>query len=304
MERTQRILGRLPLFYRTWDRGSLVHGLAFALGKRVEEAEREVTAILRSHWVDTAFGPDLDRLGAIYGFERRPGEGDSEYRNRLKQAIIEFKGGGTISAILTSVRMTLGLPRDQPIEMIENPQTEAAREFLVNPGDTWGLSSESVLDAKPTIEVSIESDNERITNPTITNLETDESVTFNGSVLKGQKLVLGEGRATLDGKSVRRDLSAPGVPTLLRKQHKWSYTEPISKEIGVFDAAVFDESKFAIGIPTVRLAFSWAAHQPATFEIRIPRKAAPLGSDFALAEEAVQSIKATGVRAIFKVVEE
>jgi len=97
MERTQRILDRLPLFYRAWDENSIVYNLIFALGKRLDEADKEVTAILRSHWVDTAFGHDLDRMGAVYGFERKQREGDTEYKNRLKQAVIEFKGGGTIN---------------------------------------------------------------------------------------------------------------------------------------------------------------------------------------------------------------
>jgi len=65
MEKTLRILDRLPLFYRSWDKDSLIFNLLFAMGKRIEEAEKEVTAILRSHWVDTSFEANLDRLGAI-----------------------------------------------------------------------------------------------------------------------------------------------------------------------------------------------------------------------------------------------
>jgi hypothetical protein len=304
MERTKRILDRLPLFYRSWDRDSLIFNLLFAMGKRLDEAEKEVTAILRSHWVDTSFGADLDRLGAIFGFERKPHEGDPEYRNRLKQAVIEFKGGGTINALLTSVRMTLGLSRNYPLELVENPPIELQREFDVNPGDIWAFSSESVLDTTPTIEVSIESESEKITNPSITNLETNESITYKGSILKGQKLVMEEGTGRLDRRSVKSNLSTTVVPRLLRKQHKWRYEEPISEEIGVFDAAIFDESKFAIGIPTVRLSFNWVAHQPATFEISIPQEAITRIDDVTLVEEAVDYIKATGVRAIIKIVKE
>ena len=304
MEKTLRILDRLPLFYRSWDRDSLIFNLLFAMGKRIEEAEKEVTAILRSHWVDTSFEANLDRLGAIFSFDRKPREGDSEYRNHLKQAVIEFKGGGTINALLTSVRMTLGLPRDYPLEMVENPPIEKQRDFEVNPGDIWAFSSEGVLDASPTIEVSIESESEKITNPSITNLETNESITYKGSILKGQKLVIEEGKGRLDRKSARKNLSTTKVPSLLRKQHKWRYEEPISEEIGLYETAVFDESKFAIGIPTVRLSFNWLAHQPATFEIRIPQQAITRSDDVALVEEAVDYIKATGVRAIIKIMSE
>jgi len=45
MERTKRILDRLPLFYRSWDRDSIIFNLLFAMGKRIDEAEKEVTAI-------------------------------------------------------------------------------------------------------------------------------------------------------------------------------------------------------------------------------------------------------------------
>jgi hypothetical protein len=304
MERTKRILDRLPLFYRSWDKNSLIFNLLFAMGKRLDEAEKEATTILRSHWVDTSFGADLDRLGAIFGFKRKSHEGDPEYRNRLKQAVIEFKGGGTINALLTSVRMTLGLPRDYSLELVENPQIEVQREFNVNPGDIWAFSSESVLDATPAIQVSIESESEKVTNPSITNLETNESITYKGSILKGQKLVIEEGKGMLDRRSVKSNLSTTVVPKLLRKQHKWRYEEPISEEIGVFDAAIFDESKFAIGIPTIRLSFNWAAHQPATFEIRIPQEAITRVDDVTLVEEAVDYIKATGVNAFIKIVKE
>ena len=304
MERTRRILERLPLFYRVWDENSIVYNLIFALGKRLDEADKEITAILRSHWVDTAFGHDLDRMGAVYGFERKQREGDTEYKNRLKQAVIEFKGGGTINSILTSVRMSLGLPRDHPIEMIENPELEVQREFEVTPGDIWTHSSESVVDATPTIEVSIASESEKITNPTIKNLETGESVTYLGTVLRGQKLVLGEDSAQLDGKGVKRSVSTAQFPRLLRKQHKWFYEEPISEEIGVYDTAVFDESKFAIGITTVRLTFKWVARQPATFEIKIPQRLITREDDVSLVDDAIGSIKATGVRAVINVVKE
>lgn len=304
MERTKRILDRLPLFYRSWDRNSLIFNLLFTMGKRLDEAEKEVTAILRSHWVDTSFGTDLDKLGAIFGFERKSHEGNPEYRNRLKQAVIEFKGGGTINALLTSVRMTLGLPRDYPLEIVENPPIEVQREFDVNPGDIWAFSSESVLDATPTIGVSIKSESEKITNFSITNVETNDSITYKGSILKGQKLVIEEGKGMLDRRSVKSSLSTTVVPKLVRKQHKWRYEEPISEEIGMFDDAVFDESKFAIGIPTVRLSFNWVAYQPATFEIRIPQEAITRVDDVTLVEEAVDYIKATGVSAIIKIVKE
>jgi hypothetical protein len=304
MERTKRILDRFPLFFKTWDTDSIIYGVVAALGKRLDEAEKDLDSVLRSHWVDLASGVDLDKLGALYNLRRKQGEADADLRSRLKRAIIEFKGGGTKSSILTSVRMTLGLPRDYPLEMVENPPVDMHREFSVNPGDTWTFSSESVYDADPTIEISLESEGERITNPTVSNLETGEEITFKDAIKKGETLLMGDGRALIGRRNLTKSLSTTRIPRLPRRLSKWSYNEPLSEEIGVFDTGVFDDSKFAIGIPTIRLGFSWTAYQPATFELRIPEEAVSKENSLSLAKEAVNSIKATGVRAIIKVVKE
>jgi len=305
LERTQRILERFPEFYLTWDRASLIHELVTALGKRVDEAEKDVDRILRAHWVDTATSGDLDKLGRLFNLSRNPGERDADYRNRLKRAIIEFKGGGTRQAILDAVRMTLGLPMDYPIEMVENPEKEIHKEFTVQSGDKWSFCSESIYDAEPVVEFSLASDEyEAINKPTLTNMDTGETLTFDGTVGRGQTLVIEGGKAKLGGKEVKKSLSAEKPPTVPRRVTRWSYDEPISEEIGVFDTAIFDESKFAVGIPTVRLGFRWVSHQPATFMLRIPGSALGREDSVKLASDAVESIKATGVKAIITTVED
>ena len=40
MKRTNSIIDRLPFFYRSWDRNSLIFNLLFALGNRLDEAEK------------------------------------------------------------------------------------------------------------------------------------------------------------------------------------------------------------------------------------------------------------------------
>jgi hypothetical protein len=304
VERTQRILERFPQFYMTWDKQSIIHDLVTSLGKQVDESEKELDSVLRSHWLDTAAHGDLNKLGRMFNINRNPGEPDPDYRNRLKRAIIEFKGGGTRQAIMSSVRLTLGLPPDYPLEMIENPEKEVYREFSVQSGDTWAFSSESILDAEPVIDMSLQSEDESINKPTITNIDTGEAITFNGKIGKGQTLTIGDGRAMIDGKEVKKSLSTTKPPRLPRRVTEWAYNEPISEEIGVFDTAVFDESKFAIGIPQVRLGFKWITHQPATFELRVPRSALTRKESLKLAQDAVESIKATGVKAIINVVED
>ena len=299
MERTQRILERFPDFYQTWNPNSLIYNIISSMGKQLDESDKELLSIMRGHWVDTAQIKELDQLGCIFNVKRKHGDSDIEYRTRLKRAIIEYKGGGTINAILTSVRMALGLPSDYPIELIENPPIEVYKEFIVKPGDTWDFNSASVDDAIPTVEISIESDGEKIIKPTLISIDAEETITYDGTIGLKQKLIISEKKAELAGKSVKSKVDG-GPPTLLRKMSSWSYSEPISQEIGVFDAGVFDEAKFAVGITSVKVGFRWTAMQPATFEIKLPKEA--VKDNLSLAEDAVNAIKATGVKAIISVV--
>lgn len=306
MSRTQRILDRFPNFYRTWDRNSLISQVVSASGKRIDEVENELFAVMRAHWVDKTLRIDLDYLGALYNIKRKLSETDSEFRSRLKRAIMEFKGGGTISAVLASVKNALGLPRDFPLELVENPQKEIQKEFGVRTGETWWQSSESVFDAIPNVEISVETKGAKITNPTIINTDIEESLVFRGIVQNGSKLRLGDGKAYLDGKDVTESLSTTTttIPKLLRKGSVWRYVELLGKEIGVFDASSFDESLFPVGIATVKIVFKWTTHQPATFEIRVPKEALSLrGDNISMTEDVVNSIKATGVRATIKIID-
>ncbi|MBS7654097.1 MAG: hypothetical protein QXU95_01045 [Candidatus Bathyarchaeia archaeon] len=302
MKRTKRILNRFPDFYKVWDENSRIFKIINAVGKRLEEADKDTNAILRAHWVDTAFGEDIDRLGAIFNLKRRVGEEDSEYRSRLKRAIMDFKGGGTVSAILSSVKMTLGLPENYQLELVENPPITLERTLEVRTGDTWFMSSNSVLDAVPSITITTETADMTIINPTILNIDTGEKISFNGEIRAGEKLKMGDGRATLNGIDVTERLTVTGFPRLLRKGSAWKYSEQVEETIGRFDTSSFDESVFAVGIPTAKIIFNWVAYQPATFEIKIPKDVISVKRDLSILEEVVYAVKASGVKAIIKVI--
>ena len=302
MSRTQRILDRFPAFYKIWDDRSLIFKLVTSLGKRLDEADKGSDRILRSHWVDTAFREDLDKLGAIFNLERKPEESDSQYRSRLKKAIVEYKGGGTVNAVLTSVKTALGLPSDYPIQLVENPPVETSRTVEARTGDTWVMSSDSVLDAVPSMTLSIETPEAKVTNPTISNLDTDEKIAFDGIIESGQKLTVKGGKAILDKTNVRKSMSTSKVPSLLRKGSTWGYAEEVEEEIGLMDRARFDGSVFAIGIPMAKLVFNWTAYQPAAFEIQIPKDAVSTDSDLSTIRDVVDSVKAAGVEAKIKVI--
>jgi len=125
---------------------------------------------MKSHWVDTAFGEDLDKLAAIFMLKRRSGESDSDFRRRIKRAIMDYKGGGTVSTILASVRTLLGLPEDYPLKLEENPLQEFKAEMEVRTGDSWFMSSMGVDDGVHEIELRVLGP--RVVNPTLTNLAT------------------------------------------------------------------------------------------------------------------------------------
>jgi len=301
IKRTKRIIERLPAFYKVWDRRTLLFKIIHSIGKMLDETEKDLDAILLSHWVDTAFREDLDKLGAIFNIKRKLGESDEDFRGRLKRAIVEFKGGGTVSALLTAVKISLGVPMDYPIELIENPPIILYREIDVRTGDTWWFSSNSVLDASPNMLLTVKSEDAKIVKPTLINLETNESITFNGEIKSGDVFEIKNGKAFLNGIDVSEMLSADKMPILLRKGSEWKYAEVLAENIGVFDQARFDDAIFAVGIPVVSLKFEWTAYQPATFEIRIPKDALT-GKSVSEVEEIVNSIKAAGVKAIIKVI--
>lgn len=303
MKRTRRILERFPDFYKVWDENTRIFKVVSAIGKRLEEADKDINAVLRAHWIDTAFNGDLDKLGAIFNLKRRMGEADPEYRSRLKRAIMDFKGGGTVNAILSSVKMVLGLPDNYPLELVENPPVNLSKVLRVRTGDRWFMSSNSVLDALPIISITPEMKGMNILKPTIINIDTEEKITFNGIIREGEELRIENGRATLNGRDVTESLSTQSVPRLLRRGSIWSYIEQVEEKIGRFDESNFDESIFATHIPTVRISFNWVAYQPATFEIKIPKNILSRKNDLSILEEVINSIKASGVKAIIKVIE-
>lgn len=303
MQRTQRILERLPSFYKTWDPTSLLFKVVCSLAKRLDEAQKDLVAILRAHWVDKALTLDIDHLGALYNMTRNPGETDVEYRNRLKLAIMEYKGGGTRSAVLTAVTTVLRLPRDYPLELVENPPKETHREVQVRTGESWWQSSESVVDATPRIEIQVATDGGKVTNPTLVNTDLEASLTFQGTMQSGEVLHIEDGKAILNGEDVTGRLTTSTVPKLLRRGSTWRYTELLEQAIGVFDVARFDEAIFPVGIAAVRIGFQWVAYQPATFELRIPKDALSRRGDLPWVRAVVDSIKAAGVQALVHVVD-
>lgn len=300
MDRLERVCNRLPRFYRHWEKDSLVFNILSAVSRQLDKAEEETTDLMKAHWVDTAVEDELNRLGTLFGMGRLSGEDDLLFRARLKRAVNEYKGGGTVSTILDAVKAAIGAQNAEDVEIVENPRTSAFKEFTVRAGDTWTLGSNSVEDAQPSLTLTVEEGGE-VSNPQIWNVDTQESITFNGKLKGGQKLVIKK-KAYLDAKDVSAKISARKIPRLLRRVSTWRYSEALEKLIGVFDTARFDEHTFAVRVPAVGIRFDWIRLQPATFEVRI-RSTAFRDSRFSkpYLERLINSMKAAGVNAMIKV---
>ena len=281
--KSEKIAGKLPHFYKSWDKNSLIFKFIAAAGTQLSEAEKDLFKILESHWVDTAKQDDLDMVGKIFNLKRNPGETDFDYRVRIKSSIQEFKGGGTINAIETALRAALSLPDDYKIEIVENPEKKINYRQKAKAGDesgTWKVKSESVSDSKLTITIAVESSHDenktKIKNPELKNLETGESISFSGSISEGEKLIIKGGAGTLDGIDVTNKLSIINKNKnsdelmLPRRDSAWEYTETLKSSIGRFDFAKFDESVFEVGVPTADIEFLWTADMQSTFEVLLP----------------------------------
>jgi hypothetical protein len=303
MSRIERVSNRLPRLYKKEEKGALFSILLQSICKEMNNTEDGITDLLKAHWLDTAKDDELDRIAVLVGSSRLSGEDDNNLRARLKRAVDDYKGGGTVSIILKEVKELINAKNDGTVEIIENPLVEASAEFVVTVDDTWVLGSDSIENEISTFVFTVEGDGE-ISNPQITNLDTGQSVSFSGKMETGQKLVIKQNTALLDGQDVTEKVFPKVLPLLPRRKTEWKYTEDLSEQVGVFDAGKFNEQTFAVGIPPVIVGFFWTRRQPATFEIRIKSDSfLESGLNESYLQERINSIKAAGVNAIIKLME-
>jgi hypothetical protein len=305
LERTERIVERLPEFYRAWDPDSVIYKLLDAVGRVLNEAQKDLFDTMKLHWVDTAYLTNLDRLGSIFDVSRKHGEPDEEYRARIKKSIRQFKGGGTRDAVLTFTSAFLGLEGPGAIELVENPPVHLAVKRSMSTGDSWTVGSMSVDDATPRMEVTLEGGGDRVLNPRWTDAKTGESITYQGTMRLGQKLTLENRTALLDGVDASSSVAATAPLVLLRSGTTLDYKEEVSAKIARFDRGAFDESIFEIPVPNAVVKLDWSGRTPATFELTI--SAASL-SEKGVSKEDVESflnlIKGAGIVATVRTKEQ
>jgi hypothetical protein len=287
--------------YKSWDENTVIYKFLSAFVKRFEESQKDVRRVLRSHWIDTAHGSNIDRLGALFNLQRTENESDSDFKDKVKNAIQEYRGGGTVKSILATLKATLGATNGDAIKLIENPPQKMRVEKVIRAGDTWSMRSESIADVQPSLRIKVLEENAEAKNPTLQNLTTKETISYSDSLKTGEELTIKDGKATLDKTSVTKKFEGTEI-TLTRRDSTWQYTEALSEKIGLFDTAAFDTSIFAVGIPEVSILYQWIAYRPASFEVQIPKEVLDRsGVEQERVEKLINSVKAAGVAASIKI---
>jgi len=302
LSRAERISGRLPRFYRNWDKTSLVSAFVQSVCEQLDETEQGITRLLQAHWVETAKGKDLERIGSLVRSSHMTDEDDGRFRGRLKRAVDEYKGGGTVSVIMDELTRLVSAKSGE-IEIVENPVTEATAEFSVIANNTWTLSSSSIEDEQPSLTLAVEEEGE-VSNPQIINIDTDLFVTYEGKLKGGELLFIDQKKALLDEKDVTNRVKMHGQLRLLRKSSVWKYSEALLERIGVFDTAKFDDHTFSVNVPAVSVRFKWKRRQPATFMVKVKSHAlARSNLSESHLEKMLNSRKGVGINVILKVME-
>lgn len=297
----QRIRERLPSYYKAWTEKSVISQFIEAFGKNLSETEKDLFRIMRGHWIDTAEGVDLDRLAAINNVHRQPGENDMTFRRRVKRAIQEYKGGGTVAALQTAIKGLFG-PLAGSVEIVEFPPTPISISVDVTSGDTWKATSLGIEDSSPKITLTVETKGAEVRDPQVISLEQGQTTGISGLLKSGDELFLTGNKAFLSGTELSGQVKGEKVPNILRKGSEWQYKEFLHGKLGVFDTGTFDESFFATPLPTVRVRFDWVTKKSSTVQVKIPRSVLErTGIKDQEVTRALNAIKAVGVDLYVKV---
>jgi hypothetical protein len=299
-----RIIDRLPGFYGAREKDSLLYRLINSFAKAISEQHKDIFSIMKSHWVDTAYGIDLDLLASIYSLKRKPRENDDDFRVRIRSAITDFRGGGTVEAVKTALARYLIISKDDII-LVENPPVPMIVEKQARSRDKWLINSLSINDEEAAIIITIEDGEAR--EPTMIDTENNFSLKYNGTIKAGQKLVIHDGKADLDGVDVTANVvvERPNrIPTILRKGSNWLYRETLSDTLGRFNEAKFNENVFYKEVPPTKIRFEWTANMVAAFEVKVPSGALERNNiSKENLENLVNDIKAAGVKTFVTIAE-
>ena len=265
MKNKERMMNRLPEFMNATGKKSIFSSLIATIGTEIESSEDMISNIMRSKWFPVASRADLERIGSLFGVDRLTEEKIRDYKLRLYSTIQELlKGVGTVDSIRALVTATMGF---EP-EIIENPRTPVTGgQRLLKAGDKWIEESASVTESQPTITIhSITT----VRNPTIVNIQTGESIKYNGLLRSGAFLLIRpDGTASLAGIDVTEKIEMPSnkVPGVSRPLSEWVYLD----QNAFLDSSKFGEATLAGEEKySVIVELRWEEAKPTSFIVKLP----------------------------------
>jgi hypothetical protein len=326
---SDRIINRLPQFYKSWDKESILFSFIDSFANELRKQKKDLVNIKRTHWIDTSYGKNLDLLAKIYKLYRKQEESDEDFRNRIKRFLFEFTGGGTKKSILAQTVAYLNLKEESEMPiLIENPLRIKKVKITVQNGDRINIQSESIDDKDFFLELSLEEEGFEISDPSIYDQDNNSSIKFYGTLRSGEKL-----RISTEDKSlshINNDLRIDNVNNdsssnsifnnknnnsnnnnifiddkmkVPRKKSTWIFKENTTPKLGRFDEALFDDYFYEVYVPKCSLNIEWKAKLLSSFELQIESESFERsGVSIENFSDLINSIKAAGVKAYIEII--
>ncbi len=327
---SDRIINRIPQFYKSWDKESILFSFIDSFAHELRKQKKELVNIKRTHWIDTSYGKNLDLLAKIYKLYRKQEESDEDFRNRIKRFLFEFTGGGTKKSILAQSVAYLNLKEESEMPiLIENPLRIKKVKMTVQNGDRINIQSESIDDEDFFLELLLEEEGFEILDPAIYDQDNNSSIKFHGTLKSGEKLRISTKEKSVS--HINNDLGIDNVNNdssssslfnnksnngnnnnnifiddkmkVPRKKSTWIFKENTTPKLGRFDEAHFDEYFYEVYVPKCSLNIEWKAEFLSSFELQIESESFERsGVSIENFSDLVNSIKAAGVKAFIEII--
>lgn len=335
---SDRIINRLPQFYKSWDKESILFSFIDSFANELRKQKKELVNIRQTHWIDTSYGKNLDLLANIFKLYRKQEEPDEDFRNRIKRFLFEFTGGGTKKSILAQTVAYLNLKEEHEMPiLIENPLRTKKIQITVQNGDKINIQSESIDDKDFFLELSLEEEGYEIIDPSIYDVDRNSSIQFHGTLKSGEKLMINTEEKSVrhiknehksdNGNNVLNSNINSTSSNLLdkksnnnnddnndnifidnkmkvpRKRSTWIFKENTTPKLGRFDEAFFDENFYEVYVPKCSMKIEWKAKLLASFELQIESESFKRsGVSIENFSDLINSIKAAGVKAYIEII--
>jgi len=334
---SDRIINRLPQFYKSWDKESILFSFIDSFANELRKQKKELVNIRQTHWIDTSYGKNLDLLANIFKLYRKQEESDEDFRNRIKRYLFEFTGGGTKKSILAQTVAYLNLKEEHEMPMlIENPLRTRKIQMTVQNGDKINIKSESIDDKDFLLELSLEEEGFEILDPSIYDVDRNSSIQYHGTLKSGEKLIINTEEKSVthiksdfiidninnepnnsnnssisnnqsnnvnNNNNNNKSLFLDDNMKVPRKKSTWIFKENTTPKLGRFDEAFFDENFYEVYVPKCSLNIEWKAKLLSSFELQIESESFKRsGVSIENFSDLVNSIKAAGVKAYIEII--